>query len=480
MPRSIAVRILSALAVTAALLCLAPPLPAEAASPTASGQHKVQPIEFRLANGLQVVLVPDHRAPVVTHSIWYKVGATDDPPHSHGLAHFLEHMMFKGTDKYPAGVFNEVVTRIGGVQNAVTTDSFTYYYQIVPKAHLAKMMEMEADRMTNLRMNESEVASERTVILQERRGSIDDNFKRKLFVKVFQALYGNHVLSTDLIGSQEEILSFKREDALAFYHRHYAPGNAVLVVSGDVTEAELRALIEKTYARIPAASAPKDRPVFAPLPPLAGRSASITDPHVGNPIAWLVYRLPGFQQMQYRELAALSILSEIIGSDTGRLRKNMVLPGVAIDVSSDVDVGFACRFLVGANSTDTASLAKVEEGLKRTVAEIVEKGVTQEELDLERADFLAAEIYRLDYQSLLAVKYGSALVIGLTTEKMSKWIDEVKAVTVDDINVAARKYLVEEMRVVAEAWPATTTASTSATSPVANGGQAPAAAEGAR
>lgn len=149
MPRISAPPCRFAVAVMATLLLLlAPP------AVQAEGRHTVKPVEFHLDNGLQVVLIADHRAPVVTHSIWYKVGATDDPPHSHGLAHFLEHMMFKGTDRFPNGVFNEVVSRIGGVQNAVTTDSYTYYFQIVPKAHLAQMMEMEADRMTNLRMNE--------------------------------------------------------------------------------------------------------------------------------------------------------------------------------------------------------------------------------------------------------------------------------------------------------------------------------------
>jgi len=464
-----------AVAVMATLLLLLAPPPAV----QAEGWHTAKPVEFRLDNGLQVVLIEDHRAPVVTHSVWYKVGATDDPPHSHGLAHFLEHMMFKGTDRFPAGVFNEVVSRIGGVQNAVTTDSYTYYFQIVPKAHLAQMMEMEADRMTNLRMNESEVASERTVILQERRGSIDDNFKRRLFIKVHKALYGGHVLSTDLIGSQEEILAFSREDALAFYHRHYAPGNAVLVIAGDVTEAELRALLEQTYARIPASDVPKDRPVLGPLPPLAGHAVSITDPHVGNPIAWLVYRLPGLQHMQFRELASLSILSRILGSDTGRMRKSMVLPGIALEASSDLDAGFACRFTLGANSTDVSSLAKVEEGLKRTVAELIEKGVTQEELDLERADYMAAEIYRLDYQSLLAVKYGGGLMVGLSLENQARWIDEIKAVGVEDVNAVARKYLVEPMRVTAQAWPASA-GLTSASSPVADGSAPSSAAGGAK
>jgi zinc protease len=479
MPRCSAVPAYVLVAVMAACLLVAP-RPSAAAEPApAAKSHTVQPIAFRLDNGLQVVLIPDHRAPVVTQSIWYKVGATDDPPHSHGLAHFLEHMMFKGTDKFPAGVFNQVVSRIGGMQNAVTTDSFTYYYQIIPKAHLAQIMEMEADRMSNLRMNESEVTSERTVILQERRGTVDDNYKRRLFIKAHKALYGGHALSTDIIGSQAEILSFSREDALAFYHRHYVPGNAVLVIAGDVSESELRGLLQNTYARIPAGPVPTDRPVLAPLPPLTRHAVGITDPHVGNPTAWLIYRIPGLQHLQYREAVALSVLSQIIGSDTGRLRKNLVLPGIGLEASSDLDTGFATRLVLGVNSADNASLAKVEEGMKKTIAELIDKGVTQEELDLERASYLAAEIYRLDYQSLLATKYGSALVEGMTLEELGQWLDIIKSISVEEINAVARKYLVDAMKVTAEAWPATT-ASTSASSPEADGADTPTEAQGAK
>lgn len=422
--------------------------------------------EFRLANGLQVVLIPDTRAPVVTHSIWYKVGATDDPPHSHGLAHFLEHMMFKGTDAYPAGVFNSIVSRIGGVQNAMTTADYTAYYQVVPKAHLAQMMEMEADRMVNLRMNENEVVSERTVILQERRGSIDDNYNRRLFNKAFELLYAGHPNNTDLIGSPEEILSFSRDDALAFYHAHYAPGNAVLVVAGDVTEAELRELAEKTYGRIPAKAVSGERPVLRPLQPITGHRVSITDGHLVTPGLFVIYRLPGLTQMELRENVALSILASILGSDTGRLRQKLVLTGIARDIGAEVDTGFTGRFSIGANASANVPLAQVEAAVASTVAELLDKGVTQDELELERADFLAGVIQQADFQMLLATKYGTALVLDRSVAYIDQWLTEIKAVTVEDINAAARKFLVEDLKVTAEGWPAT---EASAPAPAAGG-----------
>jgi zinc protease len=441
------------MALMALILSRTPSLAEGAAQ--AAGRTKTEAIEFRLANGLQVVLIPDSRAPVVTHSIWYKVGATDDPPHSHGLAHFLEHMMFKGTDAYPAGVFNQVVARIGGVQNAVTTADYTYYFQMVPKVHLAQMMAMEADRMANLRMNENEVVSERTVILQERRASIDDDYSRRLYIKAYEALYAGHPNSTDLIGSPEEILAFSRDDALAFYRKHYAPGNAVLVVAGDVTEAELRQLAENTYGRVPAREVPTERAVLRPLQPVTQHRVSITDAHITTGGVFVIYRLPGVNQMELRESVALSILAEILGSDTGRLRQKLVLSGIARDAGADFETGFTGRFSIVANATGEGGLSQVESAIAGTVAELLEKGVTQDELDLERADFLSGMIQQTDYQSLLVSKYGTALMLNRNAEFIDQWISQIKAVTVDDVNAAARKYLVEDLKVTGEGWPAT-------------------------
>lgn len=419
----------------------------------AGNPYSVKASSFRLANGLEVVLIPDHRAPVVTHSLWYRAGAADDPSHAHGLAHFLEHMMFKGTERFPNGTFNEVISRIGGVQNAMTTDSFTAYYQIVPKAHLAQMMEMEADRMTKLVMRDEEVIPERAVVLQERRAAVDDSPLRRLMVKAGEALYSTHPLNTDLIGSPEEIMAFSRADALAFYARHYAPGNAILVVAGDISEAELRALAEKSYGTIPAREVAKDRPVLKAPPPVAAPRVQISDSHLVTPGVALVYRLPSHFDITRREAAALSILGDILGSDTGRLRRELVLKGLAIGVSSGYTSGFAGQFMVSANAAANVNLAEVEKISAKVVSDVLSGGVTQAELDVERASHLAGDIYAMDSQSGLAGMYGRGLVMGLTIEQIDSWPAEVKAVTVEDVNAAARKYLREDMKVVAEAWP---------------------------
>jgi zinc protease len=424
-----------------------------AAAQNVRGDHGVKATSFRLANGLEVVLIPDHRAPVVTHSLWYKVGAADDPSHSHGLAHFLEHMMFKGTERFPNGRFDEVISRIGGIQNAITSDSYTAYYQIIPKTHLAQMMEMEADRMTNLVMRDEEVVTERTVILQERRASIDDQPLRRLMVKAGEALYGDHPLNTDLIGSPEEILAFSREDAMAFYRRHYMPANAVLVIAGDITETELRPLAEKSYGLIPARDVPADRPALKPLPPLAAKRVQLSDSHLVAPGLGILYRLPGIHDITGREAAALGILADILGSDTGRLRRELVLKGLVISVASSFTSGLAGQFLASANAASNINLEQVETVIMKVIGEVLSSGVTQAELEVERANHLAGDIYSMDSQSGLAGMYGRNLVLGLTIEQVAEWQSHIKAVTVEDVNAVARKYLREDVKVAAEAWP---------------------------
>lgn len=429
------------------------------AAAAGNGGNGVKAASFTLANGLQVVLIPDHRAPVVTHSLWYKAGAADDPAHAHGLAHFLEHMMFKGTERFPNGTFNEVISRIGGTQNAMTTDSHTAYYQIIPKVHLEHMMEMEADRMTNLVMRDEEVVPERTVVLQERRASVDDNPVRRLMIKADEALYPGHPLNTDLIGSPEEILAFSRADAMAFYKRHYVPGNAILVVAGDVTEAELRALAEKTYGKIPAGPVPAERAVLKPLPPIAAARVQITDGHLVTPGLAIIYRLPSLLDISRRETAALSILGDIIGSDTGRLRNALVLKGIAINASTSYTSGFSGQFMLAANAAKGVKLAEVEIAAVKVVADILSSGVTQAELDVERDNHLAGDVYSMDSQSGLAGLYGHGLVMGRTIQEIETWRDRLREVTVEDVNAAARKYLRDDARVLAEAWPDATTAS---------------------
>src|ERR671910_1156767 len=206
---------------------------------------------FVLDNGLEVVVVPDHRVPVVTHMIWYRNGSADDPLGQSGIAHFLEHLMFKGTEKHPAGEFSKVVSGLGGQENAFTSFDYTAYFQRVAKEHLKTMMEFEADRMTGLVLDEAVVAPERDVVLEERRMRVETDPAAQLSEAMAAALFVRHPYGTPIIGWMHEIETLNREHALDYYRRFYTPENGILVVAGDVTEAEVRRLAEGTYGRVP-------------------------------------------------------------------------------------------------------------------------------------------------------------------------------------------------------------------------------------
>ncbi|MDP4593178.1 MAG: insulinase family protein, partial [Beijerinckiaceae bacterium] len=208
--------------------------------------------QFKLDNGLEVLVIPDHRAPVVTHMIWYRNGSADDPLMKSGIAHFLEHLMFKGTHKHPKGEFSDMVAELGGQENAFTSYDFTAYYQRVPKEHLQVMMDFEADRMSNLVLTDEIVAPERDVVLEERRMRTDNDPGQQLGEEMNAALYAHHPYGTPIIGWNHEIEQLGRQDALDYYGRFYTPENAILIVAGDVDEASVRSLAEATYGKIPA------------------------------------------------------------------------------------------------------------------------------------------------------------------------------------------------------------------------------------
>src|SRR5271165_3618943 len=239
------------------------------------------PTTFALDNGLQVVVIEDHRTPVVTEMIWYKVGSADETPGKSGLAHFLEHLMFKGTTRHPAGEFSQTVLRIGGNENAFTSVDYTGYFQRVPREQLARMMEFEADRMTGLVLRDENVLPERDVVLEEFNMRVANNPDARLTEQIMAALYLNHPYGRPIIGWHQEIEKLDREDALAFYRRFYAPNNAILVIAGDVEAADIRPMVEKTFGQVaaqPAIPASRVRPQEPE--PAAVRTVTLSDPRV--------------------------------------------------------------------------------------------------------------------------------------------------------------------------------------------------------
>ena len=402
--------------------------------------------EFKLANGMDVVVIPDHRSPVVTHMVWYRVGAADEIRGKSGIAHFLEHLMFKSTDKIPVGEFSKIVGRLGGQDNAFTGHDATSYFQRVSKDRLGKMMEMEADRMVNLRLDEKEVLTERDVILEERRSRIDNNPASLLDEQMNAALYLNHPYGVPVIGWYHEMAKLSRQDALNFYKHYYAPNNAILVVAGDVTDDEVRRLAEATYGKIPsnpAVTTVRDRPKEPPQ--IVARRLELKDPRAGNYSVSRYYQTPSYVTAKPGEAEALDLMMKITGSgSTSRLYKKLVVEQkLASSASGDysgygLDGGTISTFAVAA---DGVSLDKVEKAVDDVLADVVKNGVTDAELKRAKSSYLADYVYGSDNQASLARRYGWNLSVGRTVADIESWPDAISKVTTADIKKVAAEYL---------------------------------------
>jgi zinc protease len=403
--------------------------------------------EFKLANGMQVVVIPDHRAPVVTHMVWYKVGAADEPKGVSGIAHFLEHLMFKSTDKIPLGEFSKIVARLGGNDNAFTGHDVTSYFQRIAKERLGTVMEMEADRMVNLRLTEKEVLTERDVILEERRSRIENNPAAIMDEQMNAALYYSHPYGIPVIGWEHEMAKLSREDALNFYKHYYAPNNAILVVAGDVTADEVRALAEKTYGQIPAnpaVSTARARPQDPPQ--RAARRVEYSDPRAGKASFHRDYVVPSYLTAKPGEAEALDLLMKITADGaTSRLYRRLVVEEKIASSAggsysgSGLDYGTISLYAVDGGSA--ANLPQIEASVDRVLAEIRENGVTEAELKRAQSSYIADYIYENDDQASLARRYGWGLALGRTVAQIESWPEAISKVTVDDIKRVAGTYL---------------------------------------
>lgn len=424
------------LAGTAVAFAVSPDRPAQAA-PDVS--------HFKLANGLEVVVIPDRRAPVVTHMVWYKVGAADEPPGKSGIAHFLEHLMFKGTAKNPAGRFSQVVATIGGQENAFTSSDYTGYYQRVTKDKLKEMMEFEADRMTGLVLTDDVVLPERDVVLEEQNSRVANNPGAKLGEEVQAALYLNHPYGRPVIGWRPEIEKLNRADALEFYKKYYTPNNAVLVIAGDVTANEVKKLAEETYGKVPRVADVPERKRPQEPEQRSVRVVTLSDPRVAQPSLQRSYLVPSSTTAKPGQSEALEILSQILGGgNNSRLYRKLVVESpVAVSVGAWYQ-GMALddtRFGVYGTPQQNVTLQQFDAAIDQVIADIAANGVTADELDTARTKLIADVVYAQDSQATLARWYGSALTSGATVDEVRTWPDRVAKVTADDVRNAARTWL---------------------------------------
>jgi zinc protease len=415
---------------------------------------------FTLGNGLQVVVIPDHRVPVLTHMIWYNVGSADEPPGKSGIAHFLEHLMFKGTAKNPAGRFSQMLATVGGQENAFTATDYTAFFQRVAPEHLPMVMAFEADRMTGLVLTDANVLPERDVVLEEYNMRIANSPEARLSEQMTAALYLNHPYHKPVIGWHHEIEKLNREDALAFYRRFYTPNNAVVVVAGDVTVDEVKALAEKTYGAVKprAEIVPRVRPQEPE--PVSARQVTLADPRVGQPSLQRSYLAPCYRTAKPGEAEALDVLANILGSgSTSRLYRILVVEqGIATNAGAYYS-GTALdstRFGVFASPQPNVSLPQLESALDAALADVAAKGITAEELERAKTRMVADAVYAQDNQATLARWYGAALTTGSTVDEVLAWPARIRAVTADAVREAAATWLQKQRSVtgyLVKEWP---------------------------
>ena len=417
----------------------------DAAAARPQGHSGPRIAHSRLDNGMEVVAIPDRRAPVVTHMVWYRNGAADDPPLKSGIAHFLEHLMFKGTRKHPQGEFSQLVADLGGQENAFTGHDYTAYFQRVPREHLATVMEFEADRMTNLVLTDEVVAPERDVVMEERRMRTDSDPASELSEAVQAALFAHHPYGTPIIGWAHEIETLGREDALAYYQRFYTPENAILVVAGDVEPHEVERLARDIYGAIPARGAPPVRRRPQEPPSRAHRLVTLADAKVEQASHERVYIVPSVRTAAPGESEALEVMSHLLGGgQTSVLYKDLVLDrkiavaAGAYYMSSSLDES---RLWIYGVPAPEISLEDFDRAIDAVIAKFLEHPPAEKDFQRAKTRLVADAVYAQDSQVALARWYGAALATGETIDEVSGWVDRIEAVTLDEVVAVARKWL---------------------------------------
>jgi zinc protease len=415
-----------------------------AAVPSSPGLAGVfNPESFTLPNGMQVVVVENHRAPVVTHMVWYKVGSADEAPGKSGIAHFLEHLMFKGTPSVPPGEFSRIVARNGGQDNAFTSYDYTGYFQNLAKDRLELVMKLESDRMANLRLTDAEVDPERKVILEERRQTLDNSPAQRLREQVRAAQFMASPYGRSIIGWEHEMRGLTTQDAIDWHRKYYAPNNAILVVGGDITLAELKPLAEKYYGPIPARAVPERKRTQEPVQHAARRIAMESD-QVRQPSWQRSYLAPSYNRGASEHAYALQILSEIVGGGaTSRLYKALVMDReLAVGVGSYYDALAFDRttFGVSASPRIGVKVAEVEEAVDKVLAEVLEQGVSEQEVARAKIRLQDAAKLARDSFTSGARLFGEALAMGRTIGDVEEWPERIGKVTPEQV-LAAAKYV---------------------------------------
>ena len=407
--------------------------------------------EFTLSNGIRLFVQEDHRAPVAILQVWYKVGSADESPGLTGISHVLEHMMFKGTERYPGNRFFELIDANGGEENAFTSRDYTVYYELLEQGRLEIAFELEADRMRNLLMREADFEKERRVVMEERRMRTEDRPEALALETLYALAFDNVPYGHPIIGWMGDLEGLTLPDLKDWYARWYSPANARLVVVGDVDPAAIRALAEKHFGRVPAHRPPQRR-VVAAVPPRGPRRAVVRAP-ARLPYLVMGYRTPSLGQGEDdAEPYVLDVISNLLdGGQSARLARRLVR-GAEVAASAGTGYNTYGRydglFLIDGVPAEGHGVAELEQALLGEIRALREAPVDPDELERVKAQVVAAEIYSRDSISRQASLIGAAETIGLGWRVLNEYVARIQAVTPEQVQAVARKYLVPERRSV--------------------------------
>lgn len=410
------------------------------------------PYETTLKNGLRVIVKEDRRAPTAVHMVWYRAGAMDEKDGTSGVAHVLEHMMFKGTKTLKPGEFNKRVAEAGGRDNAFTSLDYTAYFQVVPKTALPEMMRLEADRMANLQLKPEEFASEIQVVMEERRLRTDDNPQARVYEALNAAAFTAHPYRRPIIGWMDDLQHMRWQDAHDWYRTWYAPNNAYVVVAGDVDHKEVFRLAEQTYGRHKAQPLPLRKPQNEP-PQDGARRVAVKAP-AQLPYLLMAWKAPKLLDPDKdRDPYALEVLSALLdGNDAARFPRRLVR-GEKIAQSAgagyDATLRGETQFLLAGQPAAGRTVAELEVALRAELSRIQNEGVTEEELKRVKTQTIAAQVYKRDSLMAQAMEIGQAEASGIHWRDIDKLLDKLRSVTAEEVQAVAKKYFTDDTLTVA-------------------------------
>jgi zinc protease len=419
---------------------------------TLSGPALANPYEKTLSNGLRVIVKEDHRAPTVAHMVWYRIGSMDEVEGTSGVAHVLEHMMFKGTKRLKPGQFSKLVAEAGGRDNAFTSLDYTAYFQQVPKVRLSEMMFLEADRMANLIVDSAEFAKEIKVVMEERRLRTDDNPQSRVYEQLMASAFQTHPYRRPVIGWMSDLENMTAEDTRDWYRRWYAPNNAYVVIVGDVDREDAFRLADKHYGGIRQRALPARKTQTEPEQ--TGVKRVVVKAPAKLPYLAMAYKMPELRDVEKdRDPYALEVLATVLdGHDAARFARNLVRGSrVAISAGAgyDATVRGEALFILDGTPAEGKTVTDLEGALRAEVERIKQEGVSAEELARVKTQTVAAQVYKRDSMFAQAMEIGRTEAAGRHWRDIDRMLDKIRSVTAEEVQAVAKKYFNDDALTVA-------------------------------